>query len=379
MSRAIQDILGWVALTRAVEAVRDGVPNPFPNWLFTVRGEDKILGNSVKFNRTYGSRETARVVEYGAPPRHRELQDEELSEVKFLHTGEERQFSPNILSMLRDYESYDNANKAKRLVANNVKTLGTMMANSRIVAVATTLARGNVYLDSGGNILPTSSGAQKTISSQIDSNNIGTVVHADGSTGNIFGATGQGSWANTSTNIPKQLRNLQESAAMDHGYVPKVALYGKNVVEYLSQNDYVLDFLARTPGMQSVGIKDNTIPDGLFGFTWIPVWTASYTKRADSGTLTKTSLWPADGVTFLPDQSDAGSFWSMFEGSYEVPTNLNITGDAMSAINSLKTVYGAFGYGRVTLSPVAVSTVFGDTFYPAVKLLDVVYIADVVA
>lgn len=374
MSRALQDILGWVALTRAVNKVKDGVPNPFPSWLFNVNASDRVIGNSVKFNRTYGTKKTARVVGYGAPPRHRELQDEELSEAKFIHLGEERQFAPNILSMLRDYESYDNAGKAKRLVANNVQTMGTMFGNSRIVAVATTLAKGDIYVDADGNLLPTSSGAAQTYSQQISANNIGTILHADGTT-SIFGATGQGSWANTNTNIPYQLRLLQQTASMNHGYVPRVALYGSKVVEYLSQNNYVLDFLARTPGMQSVGLKDNTIPDGLFGFQWVPVWESSYTK--DDGT--KVTLWPENGVTFLPAQSDAPAFWSMFEGSYEVPTNLNITGDAMSALNSLKTVYGAFGFGKVNLSPVCVSTIMGDTFMPVVRLPDTIYIADVSA
>lgn len=371
MSKALQDILGWVALTRAVNAIKDGVPNPFPPWLFQVRAEDRVIGNSVKFNRTFGMRKTARVIKYGSPPRHRELQDESLAEAKFLHLGEERIFAPNVLSMLRDYESYDNAQKAKRLVANNVQTMGTLFGNARIVATATTLAYGAIYVDSDGNILPTSSGASETYSQQVSANNIGAIV--DSASANIFGATGGGSWANSSTNIPLQLRRLQEHAAMQHGYTPRVALYGKNVVEYLSQNDYVLDFLARTPGLQSVGIKDNTIPDGLFGLTWVPVWMSSYTK--DDGT--KTSLWPADGVTFLPGPEDAASFWSMFEGSYEVPTSINLVADAMAAMNSLSTVYGAFGYAQVTARPVSVATVMGDTFFPAIKLPDTVYIADV--
>lgn len=372
-SKAIQDILGWVALTKAVNAVKDSVPNPFPSWLFSVKGEDRVVGNSVKFNRTYGTRKTARVIGYGAPPRHRELQQEDLAEAKFLHFGEERVFDPLILQTLRDYDSYDNANMAKRLVANNVQTLGTLMANARIVAVATTLAKGAIYTDSSGNLLPTSSGASFTYSQQIPAANIGTCLDLAGS--NIFGATGLGSWAANTTNIPLQLRKLQQTAAGTHGYVPRVALYGMNVVEYLSQNDYVLDFLARTPGMQSVGLKDNTIPDGLFGFKWVPAWEASFTK--DDGT--KTTLWPADGVTFLPDQGDAGAFWSMFEGSYQVPTNINLQTDAVAALNSLKQVFGAFGYGFVTHRPVQAGMICGDTFMPVVKLVDVCYLADVVA
>lgn len=372
MSKSLQDILGWVAITKAVNAIKDGVPNPFPAWMFTVGAEDKVIGDSVKFNRTYGTRKTARVVKYGAPPRHRELQDEDLVEVKMISFGEERQFRPYELQVLREYESTQNGDMAKRLVANNIKTLATMFGNSRIVAVATTLNKGNIYVDSDGNLLPSSSGAAVTISQQISSNNIGTIVAADST--NIFGATGAGSWANNATDIPLQLRRLKESAGQAHWYEPRIALYGKNIPSYIQQNNFVLDYMARTPGLQGTNLKDNTIPD-LFGFTWIPAWMASYTK--DDGT--KTSLWNADGITFMPDQSDAGAVWSMFEGSNLVPRNLNLIASYESALNDLEMVWGSYGYGQLTHKPVSMCVVMGDTFLPAVKLPDTVYIADVVA
>jgi len=372
-SKALNDVLGWVALTKAVNVIKDGIPNPFPSWLFSVKGEDRILGNSVKYNRTYGTRKAARVVRENAPPRHRELQQEELVEAKFVTFGEEMIFDPQILMTLRDYESYDNADRAKRLVANNLQVLGTLFGNARIVAVATTLARGAIYVDSDGNLLPTSSGASLTFSQQIHANNIGTIVDGDGN--NIFGASGGGSWAVNSTNIPLQLRRLQKHASMQHGYKPTVALYGMKIAEYLSQNDYVLDYMARTPAFQSQGLKDMSIPNGLLGFEWIPVWDASYTK--DDGT--KVSLWPDDGVTFLPGQSDAPAFWSLFEGSTQVPTNVNVHTDAMAALNSMKTVYGAYGYGLVNQRPAFnVSAMAGDRFLPAIKLPDVVYLANCV-
>lgn len=373
MAKTLQDILGWVALTRAVNAVKDGIPNPFPPYLFTVKSEDKVVGDSVKFNKTYGQKKSARIVRYGAPPRLRQMQQEDLVEVKFLHLGEEQVIPPLVMQQLRDYENYDNQMKGMRVVAHNVKTLGTLFGNARIVAVATTLGRGNIYIDSDGNLLPSSSGASETYSQQINSNNIGTVLDND-STG-IFGATGGGSWANASTDIPLQLRRLAEYASMTHGYVPRIALYGKNIPSYMTQNDYVLDYLARNPSMQTEWLKDNTIPDGLFGFTWVPVWLASYTK--DNGD--KTSLWPADTVTFLPGEEDLAEWWSMFEGSYLVPRSINITTDAAAGIAQMEQVFGAFGYGAVAHKPPSVSTVMGDTFFPAVKNTEAVYIADVVA
>lgn len=374
-SQSLQDILGWVALTKAVTAIKDGVPNPFPKFLFNVRPEDKVIGNSVKYNRTYGQRKAARVIKYGSAPRHRELQQEELKEAKFVSFGEERQYDPYVLQVLRNYENFNNSRMAKQLVANNIKTQGTLFGNARIVAVATSLCQQKIYADSEGNLLPTSSGAHAdfTFDQGIPAANVGTVLDENGS--GIFGASGQGSWAVNTTNIPKQLRALQKAAALAHGYKPTIALYGMSIVEYLAQNDHVLDFLARTPGMQSVTITDNTIPDGLFGFRWIPVWEAGFTK--DDGT--KVPLWPDNAVTFLPAESDAPSFWSMFEGSQLVPSTIDIVTDAMAALAACETVYGPYGYSHLSHKPVALSNVMGDNFFPAIKLPEAVYEADVVS
>lgn len=371
-NNSIQDILGWVALTDAVNAVKDGVPNPFPKWLFTVKSEDKIIGNSVKFNRYYGTKKTARVVEYGAPAPERALQRQELVEAKFISFREKKTLDPLVLQTLRNYENYDNARMAKQLVANEVKTLGTLFGNARIVAVATTLALGNIYVDSSGNLLPTSSGSSKTFSQQIASDHIGTIL--DTSSVGIFGATGGGSWANPSTNIPLQITRLKKLAAMTHGYKPKIALYGENVLGYMSTNDYLIDLLAREGYSRQQLMEDNTIPNGILGMEWIPAYEASYEK--DDGT--KTSLWDADGVTFLPGQDDAPNFWSMFEGSNFVPTTIDVQTDAMAALNSAQQVFGGYGYARMTDDPIAVHAIMGDCVLPAVRLPDTVYIANVV-
>jgi hypothetical protein len=373
-----QDILSWVALTKAIAAVRDGVPNPFPKYLFTVRPEDKVIGDSVKFNRTYGMRKTARVIKYGGVPRVRELQQEELKEAKFITFGEERQYPPYILQTLRAYDDWKNGQMARQMVANNVKTMGTLFGNSRIVSVGTTLCLGTIYADSNGNVLPSSSGADTdhTFSQGVPAANIGTILDNDGN--GIFGEAGtgdgSGSWANHDTNIPLALSRLQELAAAAHGYEPTVALYGRNVRDHLLQNTYVLDFLARNSAMQTQYLQENTIPDGLFGFKWIPAWKASFTK--DDGT--KVNYWPANGVTFMPAVSDAPAFWSMFEGSNLVPTTIDIQTDAQAALNGFQMVHGAFGYSVITHKPVGMSNIMGDTFLPALKIPEAVYIADVV-
>jgi hypothetical protein len=181
-----------------------------------------------------------------------------------------------------------------------------------------------------------------------------------------------------STDIPLSLRRLDEWAALDHGYDPEVALYGKSVPSYFIQNDFTLDYLARNPTMQTEWLKDNTIPAGLFGKTWVPVWKASYTKNIE-GTTTKTSLWPANTVTFLPGERDLEAYYSLFEGSNLIPTTIDIIPDGMAALQSLEVVHGMSGYAKVNHDPVAMFIVLMDTFWPGFRLVNVVYPADVVS
>jgi hypothetical protein len=374
VAKALQDILGWVALTKAVNAVKDGVPNPLPPYLFEVRSESKVVGDSVKFNRTYGQRQTARRAEYGAASRRRAMAREELVEVKLIHFFEDQPIPPLVMQQLRDYDSYDNQQKGMRVVASNVKKFGTLFANTRIVAVTTSLSRGAIYFDADGNLLPDSTGAAFTFSQQIPSDNVGTVKDEAGA--NIFGASGGGSWANAATDIPLQIRRLIAAAAATHGYEPRVALYGRNIPSYFATNNYVKEYLSRNPEFRTAYVRDNTVPAGLFGIDeWVPAWKASYEKYDG----TKVPLWGADTVTFLPGREDLGEWWEFFEGSYLVPRTLNIVADAAAAIGNMEQVFGAFGYGALTHNPPSVATYMGDTFFPAVKNGNVVYIANVVS
>lgn len=373
MAKSLQDILGWVALTKAVTAVKDGIPNPFPPFLFRVKEENKVVGDSFKFNRMYGQRKTARASEYGASARRRGLQKEEVVDVKMLHFYEEQPIPPLIMQQLRDYDSYDNQRKGMRVIAHNVKTFGTLFGNARILSVASSLCQGAIYLDGDGNILPTSSGAVKTVSQQVPANNVGAVVDAAGA--NIFGATGRGSWAVPSTDIPLQLRILRKTAAVTHGYTPRIALYGENVPSHMTQNDFVLDYLAREGSMRPTWLKDNTIPDGLFGLTWVPVWEFGYEDSTD----VKRTPWGANTIAFLPGEEDLDSWYALAEGSYLVPRTINLVADAAAAMGQMEQVFGPFGYGALTHNPPSICTYMGDTFLPAFRLPEVVYIADVVA
>jgi hypothetical protein len=61
-----------------------------------------------------------------------------------------------------------------------------------------------------------------------------------------------------------------------------------------------------------------------------------------------------------------------------VPTTVDIQTSAVAAMNSLKLVYGMFGYGIASHNPPGVTSYYGDTFLPVIKNPEVEFIADVV-
>lgn len=119
-------------------------------------------------------------------------------------------------------------------------------------------------------------------------------------------------------------------------------------------------------------LASGIIPQGLFGYTWIPAYNAFY-EDADG---TNQRLWDTDRVAFTPDVED-GDWWAMMEGSFHVPTTIDVQSSAEQTMNNLKMVYGQFGYSLVVHDPVCVNQYYGDTFIPLLKNPNVLYSADV--
>lgn len=360
MAYNLQQLLGQVTLTGLVNATTDGIPDPLSMFDGAKRN---VTGDAGRYTRVTGQRKTARTVKYGAAAVERELKDIATVDVKLMHSFEMQPIQPLVLQALRNYTSYEMQNRGSQEVARQVKHFGTLFKNLRIACKHQVLANGVIYFDGSGNLLPTSSGAVETHSFQMSANNQAQL--------NGILTT---SWDNTSANIPAQLRALKARAAQTTGYPLKIAIYGRNVPTYLTQNDYVLDFLSRNPAWSGKYLDSNAgeIPDGLFGFKWVPAYEAFFEDQDGTNQTT----WPADQVTFTPEVS--GEWWEVLEGSYLVPTSIDMKADAAAAIGSMKQVHGMFSYGLCTHNPPGVATYTGDTFIYVLRNPDVIFQADTV-
>lgn len=356
MSKSLQDILSYVTLTEAVQATTRGTPKPLPDAFY--KSHEKVIADRARYVRYTGERRTSPLNKYGSPARMLDLRNVGEVDVKLMHTFNEQRLDPFVFMALRQAASYEH-DKAMEQVKRQIAEAATRNDNLRTAVGMQVLKNGVLYWDTDGNLLPSSSGAAETHSFNMSANNQ-----------NQLNGIISASWALNSTDIPLQLRNLKKQALRTTGYPLKYALYGENIPSYLTQNDYVLDYLARSPQKES-WLKDNEIPAGLFGLEWVPAYQGFY----EDANGTNQDLWGADTIVFTPEPETF--WWDVYEGSFPVPTTINIQSDGQAAMNSMKFVHGMGAYGLVVPNPPVVSTFWFDTFQSVLKVPDCIYQADV--
>lgn len=317
-----------------------------------------VVGNRGRYTRYTGQRKTARLNKYGAPAYRRNLMPVGEVDVKLFHTYEKLNLDPLLMRQLRSNDSYE-LDRGIQEVGRQVAEYGALFANLSIATTAQVLRLGNLYWDADGNLLPSSSGAVESHSFQMNANNQNQL-------NGIIAA----SWALPSTDIPSHLRALKKRAVRLTGYPLKYAFYGENIPSYLTQNDYVLDYLSRNPSVSPEFLQSAELGN-LFGYTWVPVY-ESFFEDQDA---TNQDLWAADAIVFTPEVS--ADWWEVLEGSYEVPRSIDVSGSAESIMSQMETVYGAFSYGKAEHDPPGVALYMGDTRIPTLKVPDAIFSADV--
>lgn len=351
-------MLGYVYLTGVIQRIKTGIPDMLPAPFTSIKKQ--VLGNSGRYTRTFGVRTLAPRSEYGAAARKRALLGVEVQDVKLVHMFEQIEMDPLMLQTLRAYDSYDVQKMGIDEVNRQQAEFRQRFDNARLSMIYSMLANGAIYYDANGDMLPSSSGAQVTVDYGVSANNQ-----------NQLNGIITASWANANTDIPGQLRALKNRALQLTGYPLKYAFYGKNVPSYLTQNNYVLDYLSRNVSHAQKFLDQAELPDGLFGYTWVPVYTAFY----EDATGTKNSFFGDDKVVFTPEIN--ADVYELLEGSYQVPSSFNAVSNMSSALGSLRTVHGQFSYAVPIHNPPTAQMFFGDTVIPVWKIPDAIFIADV--
>lgn len=368
MALSLQEILGYVPLTKRIETVKNGVPALLPPAFYQRKPEFRVPGDRTNHIETAGTRKNARIVPYGAPGQQIDHLPLSSRPVRFLHTEEKLQFSNELYMMLRQYENYlpmvqRVADEARRQTQN----AGTRQDNLTKSAVHVMLATGGLHFDADNFLLPSSAGAAYTIDYGVPANNQN---QANGAI--------DASWALSTTNIPGHLKTLRQRARFTTSYPLKYALYGKNVMSHMLRNEFVRNYLVSLGGADRAKswLDSGEIPSKMFDFEWIPMNEVFFDTEAG----TTTEIWGDDTLVLTPDPADS-NVYGIYEGSMPVPNNFSLTGDVMGQWANVTEAYGTYGYGY-TAGPwsgeaLGLYGVYGDTFLPRLMNPAAYYILDV--
>lgn len=355
MSKSLEGVLGFTPLTTSLKLQTDGLPDLFPPEFSQTDPGNRIIGDRAQYIRVNGQRKSAKFNVYGSPAIRHELMPVGNAAVRCLHSYESFPIDLVTLSKLQSFEAF-NQDEGADYVRYQFEAAAFRHKNAEVVALASTLRNFAIYFDTDYNLLPTSSGADttKTVDFGV------AATHKDQCNGCITNP-----WSLASTDIPGDIRNLQQFSRKETGFELTAALYGKNIPRYMTQNDAVQPYLSRSGDARDKFLMTGEIPSGLFGIKdWIPVYQSFYENSAG----TNVDLWDDDGITFLPNvaQPDKMRWYRRYEGSYPVPKSLDIQMSEMAALNNYQTVYGVFAYAQPMNNPPQFEVYHGNTWLPAI-------------
>lgn len=358
MAKSLEQVLGYVYLSGLIEDVKTGIPDVLPPAFWSTRST--TTKDQGRYTRYGGTRRTARRAEYGASSRRRDLSPVGVFDVKLLHLFEHIQLNMVDYRSLRDYTNYGPQHQGVQELARQALQFKTLFDNARVAATMSMLANGAIYFDGEGNLLPSSSGASLTIDYGVSANNR-----------NQLNGIIDASWATATTDIPAHLRAMRKRSLLLTGYDLKYIFYGENIPSYLTANNFVKDYLARHPDMRDEFLTTSEIPNGLFGYSWIPVYKGFF----EDSSGTNRTFFGADAFTATPEIGM--DVYEYMEGTYPVPTSFQPSPGLMQAARSIEDRVGQFCYAVPINNPVTVEVHAGDTFLPIWKVPDALFIADV--
>ncbi|HQU42144.1 MAG TPA: major capsid protein [Pirellulales bacterium] len=371
MAVNLETILGMRNLIGMIQSVMGGVPSDLlPPEMY--RPSRTVEGNRGTYFKVRGTRQTARIVQYGGPSKARELPGVSEESITLIHAFEHVVHSTAVLQNLAaESQNSPDAEIKQRLgletISRQIADFGGLFKNLRISAIYSALATGKIYWDADGNLLPSSTGAAYKVDFGIPANQVGTLSV-------VLGGVQTG-WNTTSTDIPGQLIQLKNLARKRTGYPITHAYYGANILGYLNANTVIKQFFTGSAKITE-SMAWTEIPDGFLGIQkWYPVTEAFFAQSTqplgsdESGSIS--SWFSADQVVFTPAPSP--DWWEVLEGTYRIPRSFTITKDMMQQIQSLQQVAGPFSYAVMQDDPVSIKHLAGDTFLPIIKVPGVVF------
>ncbi len=361
----LQQVLNPLTLVGLIQDVVRGVPSDLLPKAF-VRPNRTVDGVLATYNRVEGTRQLARLVQYGGASKARGQQGISKQPVTLLHTFEHQNHDPTVLVNLLSEDSPTRQDMGRQTVARQVQEFGQLFRNLRMSCVYSVLASGAIYYDDDGYLLPGPTGAFETVDFGVPAGNQGTLDPL-GTGHPILNE----SWSDPTKDLSQQIRELKKAAIKLTGYKLAHAFYGENIPSYFYKNSVIQAAIHGSAVLAEQVARGIEVPAGLMNLQWHPIYEAFYSKA--DGTLV--DWYDPDTIVFTPEPGP--EWWEVIEGTYPVPASPSYAADAESAIDNLRQVAGPFSYAKVTDDPAGILHYAGDTFLPVLKVPKAVYIAKV--
>jgi hypothetical protein len=282
-----------------------------------------------------------------------------------IHSSEQIDAGTEVLEMFMEYADTRMQNMAEQELDRRAKDFAVRQENLRTTCIHQLVANGKIFFDANGDL-----------HSADHSGSGGYTVDYKVPAGNIAAAGVD--FSNAASLIVNWIVGFQRQYLMDTGRMPKYAIAGKNVAQYLANNTSFKEFLRYNRPVSDQYIETGLVPSGsnILGMTWIFAHQA-YFERADGTVL---SIFPDDQITFLPDLTP--DIYDLKLGSVPVPKqflSFMSGGDFNTVIRDMMNnpQYGAvrFAYGTALPFP-QITIVQADTFFPDLMNPNTMYLID---
>jgi hypothetical protein len=359
---AIQRVLGAENLVGLIQDVMEGLPRPLPPALYD--SNESCEGNQGKYNRIDGNRALAQLVQFGSPSQRVGLKGIKETPVALIHTFEHQVHAANVYQNLNAEDSDARQRKGEQTIARHVRDFAMRFTNLRTAAINLCICRGIIHVGDNGVVLDTSSGAIYSIDYQVPAGHKNQLNVFGG--GDLFTAN----WTLATADITGDIVRLRKAARKKAGYPLRHAIHGENIPGYIFNNNMLNSLIRNSENLRSAA-SQGVIPNGLLGFEWWPGYEAFF---EDSAGALKDIVGPND-IVFIPEVSP--DWYDLLEGTYLIPGDAALHGDASSAMDSMSEAVGAFSYAEIITDAPGIKHMAGDTFLPVLKVPTAIYISTV--
>ena len=372
MPASLEAYLAMDVIQEQLDVVVPGLPRPLPAEYYKAVDREGMLWG---VDLTVGQRQLAPVVPADAPSPGVPKSALDQRYFRMATPKFHDDLLPSQLQQLRKLGATSQDKMAKSYVARVVGDNLQRLENTRTACVHRVLCgSGILYFSAAGELLNSSSGAVITIDQSPPTRN--TLKGKDMAGADIC----QTSWADVSAPIVANIQTLLKVAVQRTGYRIATAVYGSNIPNWLLGNTAVKALFPGTIQNIATAFANGGIPEGFLG---IPHWVKGneafwfdYSGYYGGQKATTDPMAAAmhsevgDNALILLPEASSG-FYELAQGQMVIPVTNDIIGATADVIEEgFVQTQGKYAYAFINKDPASVRMVFGDTFLPALPVLD---------